>query len=50
MSDRTPRRRTYVIVYDKPERLPQLVIFSNGLHVGMRYVGIPGFNGLTRRI
>ena len=45
-----PRRRTYIWVYDKPWHLPELVLVSGGLHVGMWYVGIPGFNGSTRRI
>ena len=49
-ADRAPRSSTYIWVYDEPEHLPYLVLVSGGLHVWMRYVGIPGFNAPTRRI
>ena len=46
----TPGRSTYIILYDKFERIPQFVIFRSQLYARMRYVGIPGFNGKARHI
>ena len=36
-------RRTYIRVYEKPERLPKFVLVSSRLHARMRYFGITGF-------
>ena len=41
----TPGRRTYILVHDKLERLPEFVLVRSQLNTRIQYIGVPSFNG-----